>query len=367
MRLAILSRKRTLYSTRRMIEAARARGHEPVVMDPLNFDIRIGTGRPELFYNRRPLKPVGAVVPRIGQSITFYGLAVVRQFEMMGVYTVNGSQAIARSRDKLRSLQLLSRHDIGMPDTVFSRHPEHVRDAIDMVGGAPVIIKLTSGTQGVGVVLADSETAAESMIETLYSLNQNILVQRYIAESKGRDVRAFVVGRKVVAAMTRTADGEEEFRSNIHRGGKGEAVRLPVEYRRTAVKAAEVMGLNVAGVDMLISDKGPLVMEVNSSPGLEGIEGATGVDVAAEIIAFVERDARRHERRRRLAERALRAQARAEAAAANGHGTGHHHGHGHGHNGVTSANGVNGLAAHHPHPSPDTADLSADDIEVPAE
>lgn len=292
MKIAILSRKRSLYSTRRLAEAARARGHEAAVMDPLNFDIRLGRAGPEMFYNKRRVKDIHAVVPRIGQSITFYGLAVVRQFEMMGIYSVNESQAIARSRDKLRSLQLLSRADIAMPDTVFSRHPEHVKYAVDMVGGAPVIIKLTTGTQGIGVMLADTAAAAESMIETMHGLNQNILIQQYIAESKGRDVRAFVVGGKVVASMTRTADGEDEFRSNIHRGGRGESVKLDAEYRRTAVAAARTMGLNVAGVDMLISDHGPMVMEVNSSPGLEGIEAATGVDVADVIMAFIEKQAR---------------------------------------------------------------------------
>lgn len=292
MNIAILSRKRTLYSTRRLIEAARKRGHEVHVMDPLNFDVRLGRNSPQLFYNKRRVSGIDAVVPRIGQSITFYGLAVVLQFEMMGVYCVNGSQAIARSRDKLRCLQLLSRHDIGIPETVFSRHSEHVQYSVEMVGGAPVIIKLNQGTQGVGVMLADSLAAAESMIETMHGLNHNILVQRYIKESKGRDVRAFVVGRKVVAAMTRTAGAEGEFRSNLHRGGYGEGVKLDAEYRKTAVRAADIMGLNVAGVDMLMSDDGPMVVEVNSSPGLEGIEGASGVDIAEKIMVFLEKEAK---------------------------------------------------------------------------
>jgi ribosomal protein S6--L-glutamate ligase len=291
MRIAILSRSARLYSTRRLVDACRKRRHFCRVMDPLAFDIRVGRHSPELFYNKKKVDDIDAVIPRIGPSITFFGLAVVRQFEMMGVYCVNESQAIARSRDKLRALQLLSRHDIGMPDTVFSRHVGHVKHAIDLVGGTPVIIKLIQGTQGVGVVLAESPVTAESMIETLYGLNQNILIQRYVAESRGRDVRAFVVGNKVVAAMTRVAD-EGEFRSNIHRGARGKKVSLNAEYRRTAVQAAGLMGLNIAGVDMLVSERGPLVMEVNSSPGLEGIETATGVNVAGAVVRFVEREAR---------------------------------------------------------------------------
>jgi ribosomal protein S6--L-glutamate ligase len=291
MRIAVLSRSSRLYSTRRLVDACRKRRHECRVMDPLAFDIRLSRSTPELFYGRRKVDGVDAVIPRIGPSITFFGLAVVRQFEMMGVYSVNESQAIARSRDKLRALQLLSRHDVGMPDTVFSRRVGQVKRAIELVGGAPVIIKLVQGSQGVGVILAEAPETAESMIEALYGLNQNILIQRYVAESRGRDVRAFVVGKQVVAAMTRTSE-DGDFRSNIHRGGEGKPVKLSAEYRRTAVQAAQIMGLNVAGVDLLMGEHGPMVLEVNSSPGLEGIETATGVDVAGAIVRFLERNAR---------------------------------------------------------------------------
>jgi ribosomal protein S6--L-glutamate ligase len=289
MRIVILSRQPELYSTRVLAEAARTRGHEVRVLDTLLFDICIRRRKPELLYQGGPVGPVDAVIPRIGASITFYGLAVVRQFEMMGVYCLNESQAIARSRDKLRSLQLLCRHDMGVPPTVFTRQAEHVRDAIGLVHGPPVVVKLLQGTQGIGVVLAESERAASSVIEAFHGLDQNILIQKFIKEAKGADIRALVVGRKVVAAMRRQAVSGE-FRSNLHRGGSATKVRLPAEYRKTALAAARVLGLRMAGVDMLESKEGPMIMEVNSSPGLEGIEKATRVDVAAAVIEHLERE-----------------------------------------------------------------------------
>jgi ribosomal protein S6--L-glutamate ligase len=289
MRLVILSRRPELYSTRMLVEAARMRGHEVRVLDTLQFDIRVSRGGPELFFQGEPVGPVDAVIPRIGASITFYGLAVVRQFEMLGVYCVNESQAIARSRDKLRCLQLLSRHDIGMPPTVYTRQADHVPGCIERVEGPPVVVKLLEGTQGIGVVLAESKPAASSVIEAFHGLEQNILIQKYIKEAKGTDIRALVVGRKVVAAMRRQAV-PGEFRSNIHRGGTAKKIRLPADYRRTALAAARVLGLRFAGVDMIESNEGPMVMEVNSSPGLEGIQKATGEDVAASVIEFVERE-----------------------------------------------------------------------------
>lgn len=289
MRLAILSRKESLYSTRALVEAARARGHDVQVMDTLQFDIRVSKRNPELFYQGKPVGPIDAVIPRIGASITFYGLAVVRQFEMMGVYCLNESQAIARSRDKLRSLQILSRHDIGMPPTVYTRQADHLLECIEHVEGPPVVVKLLQGTQGIGVVLAESTAAASSVIEAFQGLEQNILIQKFIKEANGADIRALVVGRKVVAAMKRQAVSGE-FRSNLHRGGTARKFRLPVEYRKTALAAARVLGLRVAGVDMIESAEGPMVMEVNSSPGLEGIEKATGENVATAIIELIERE-----------------------------------------------------------------------------
>jgi len=285
--LAILSRQPQLYSTRALAEAGEARGHEVRVMDTLQFDIRISRRKPELFYNGEPVEEIDAVIPRIGASITFYGLAVVRQFEMMGVYCLNESQAIARSRDKLRSLQLLCRHDIGVPPTVFTRQADHVPDCIEKVDGPPVVVKLLQGTQGIGVVLAESERAAGSVIEAFHGLDQNILIQKFIKEAKGADIRAFVVGRKVIAAMKRQAIAGE-FRSNLHRGGHAGKFRLPAEYRKTALAAARVLGLHVAGVDLIESDEGPMVMEVNSSPGLEGIQKTTDIDVAGAIIEHLE-------------------------------------------------------------------------------
>lgn len=287
MRIIILSRQESLYSTSALVAAARERGHEVRVLDTLQFDIRISRGNPELFYQGDPVGPVEAVIPRIGASITFYGLAVVRQFEMMGVYCLNESQAIARSRDKLRSLQLLSRHDIGLPPTVYTRQAEHIPACIERVDGPPVVVKLLEGTQGIGVVLAETAMTAHSVIEAFHGLEQNILIQKFIHEAKGSDVRALVVGRKVVAAMKRQAVAGE-FRSNIHRGGTARKARLSIELRRTALAAARVLGLTLAGVDLIASDEGPMVMEVNSSPGLEGIEKTTGVNVAGAIIEHIE-------------------------------------------------------------------------------
>ena len=289
MRIAILSRNESLYSTRALVEAGRKRGHEVRVLDTLQFDIRVSKRSPELFYQAKPVGAVDAVIPRIGASITYYGLAVVRQFEMMGVYCLNESQAIARSRDKLRCLQILSRHDIGMPPTVYTRQAEHVPECIEHVEGPPVVIKLLQGTQGIGVVLAESTAAASSVIEAFQGLEQNILIQKFIKEAAGADIRALVVGRRVVGAMRRQAV-TGEFRSNLHRGGTAKKFRLPAEYRKTALAAARVLGLTVAGVDLIESDEGPMVMEVNSSPGLEGIQKATGADVADAILEHIERE-----------------------------------------------------------------------------
>src|SRR5437762_1744568 len=256
MRLALLSRNAALYSTKVLVEAARKRGHTIHVLDTLQFDIRLSKKTPQLFYQGEPIGAVDAVIPRIGASITFFGLAVVRQFEMMGHYCVNESQAIARSRDKLRCLQILSRHDIGMPPTVYTRQADHINGCIDRVEGPPVVVKLLEGTQGIGVVLAETTAAASSVIEAFHGLDQNILIQKFIKEAKGVDIRALVVGRKVVAAMKRTAVAGE-FRSNLHRGGTAKKVRLAAEFRRTALAAARVLGLRVAGVDLIESAEGP--------------------------------------------------------------------------------------------------------------
>ncbi|MFM1918727.1 MAG: Ribosomal protein modification protein [Candidatus Hydrogenedentota bacterium] len=287
MKIGILSRARSCCSTRRLCEAAEQRGHEVRVLDTLKFAMSLEKQSPELHYRGNPLSHYDAVIPRIGASITFYGLAVVRQFEQMGVYSANSSIGIAVSRDKLRSMQVLSRHDVGLPPTCFVRDGKDVLPAIERLGGVPVIIKLLEGTQGVGVILAETTTVAEAIIQTLHRANQNVLIQKFVRESKGRDIRALVVGDRVVAAMRRRAQGSE-FRSNVHRGATVEPVTLDDAYTHTAVRAAQIIGLTVAGVDMLESDEGPQVMEVNSSPGLEGIEKATGVDVAGEIIANIE-------------------------------------------------------------------------------
>jgi ribosomal protein S6--L-glutamate ligase len=297
-KLAILSRKASLYSTRRLYEAARARGHQVQVVDYLRCYMSIASHRPEVFYLGKSLE-VDAVIPRIGASQTFYGTAVVRQFEMMGAYSLNESQAISRSRDKLRCLQLLARRGIGLPVTGFAHSTKDVDGLIDIVGGAPLVVKLLEGTQGIGVVLAENRKAAESVIEAFRGLEANILVQEYIREAGGQDIRAFVVGGKVVAAMRRTAP-EGEFRSNLHRGGSASKVKITPEERSIAVRSAKAMGLRVCGVDLLRSNHGPVVLEVNSSPGLEGIEGATGIDVADKVIDFIEANAGPNRNRDRI-------------------------------------------------------------------
>lgn len=288
MKIAILSRGPRLYSTRRLKEAAVSRGHEVRVLNPLSCSIEVESGAPRIYYKHRPLSNYDAVIPRIGASVTFFGTAVVRQFEQMGVFCVNPSHAISVSRDKLRALQILSRHRVEIPTTLFVRHTSEIIPGIERMGGPPVVVKLLEGTQGIGVILADSTKVAEAIIETLSGpAKMSVLLQRFVKESKGRDIRAFVVGSRVVAAMRRTAGGDE-FRSNIHRGGTAEVITLDEEYSRVAVHAAQIMGLRMAGVDMLEGKNGPVVMEVNSSPGLEGIETSTGVDVAGEIISMVE-------------------------------------------------------------------------------
>jgi ribosomal protein S6--L-glutamate ligase len=286
MKIGILSRKATLYSTSRLIEACRQRNADVLVLDPLQCVVKLSKKRPEVFHDNERVTGLDGIVPRIGASITFFGLAVLRQFEMIGVFSANESQAIARSRDKLKSLQLLSRHDIGIPPTAFARRREDIRSAIRKVGGAPVILKLLEGTQGKGVILAESVKSAESVLDAMNALGQNILIQAFVEEAQGTDFRAIVVGGRVVAAMSRHA-ASGEFRSNLHRGGTATGVTLDPLYESTAVHAAEVLGLNIAGVDMIPSKDGPMVLEVNSSPGLEGIEGATGIDVAGAIVDFV--------------------------------------------------------------------------------
>ena len=291
MNIAILSRNPKLYSTRRLVEAGETRGHSMRVIDPLRCYMSIASQRPTIHYRGEELSGFDALIPRIGASITFYGTAVARQFEMMGVYNVNESVAISRSRDKLRSLQLLARKGIGLPVTGFAHSTQYTEDLIDLAGGAPLVIKLLEGTQGIGVVLTETRKAAESVIEAFRGLNKHILVQEFIKEAQGTDIRCLVVGEKVVAAMKRQAR-EGEFRSNLHRGGSASIARLTPEERSTAVRSARIMGLNVAGVDLLRSNHGPVVMEVNSSPGLEGIESATGKDVAGLITQFVEKQAK---------------------------------------------------------------------------
>ena len=296
MKIGILSRNRTLYSTRRLVEAGLERGHEVRVIDTLRCYMNIAPHRPAIHYRGEVLAGFDAMIPRIGASITFYGTAVLRQFEMMGVYPLNESVAITRSRDKLRALQLLSRKGIGLPITGFARSPDDIEDLIKMVGGAPLVIKLLEGTQGIGVVLAETTKAAESVIEAFMGLKANILVQEYISEAEGSDIRCFVIGDRVVAAMKRQAM-EGEFRSNLHRGGTASQIKITPEERSTAVRAARIMGLNVCGVDVLRSDHGPLVMEVNSSPGLEGVETATDKDIAGMVFEFIEKNARPHRTR----------------------------------------------------------------------
>lgn len=298
MKIAILSRNRKLYSTRRLVEAAETRGHEVRVLDTLKCYMDIATAKPGISYRDERLDYFDAVIPRIGASITSYGLAVLRQFEMMGTFPLNESVAIGRSRDKLRSLQLLSRKGVGLPLTSFAHHVENTRDLIKLVGGPPLVVKLLEGTQGKGVVLAETFKAAESVIDAFRELGANFLVQEFIKEAGGADVRCLVVGNKVVAAMERKAK-EGEFRSNLHRGGTASLTKLSPQERATAVKAARTMGLNVAGVDLLRAASGPLVMEVNSSPGLEGIEHATGKDVANMIVRYIEENAKPNRTRTR--------------------------------------------------------------------
>jgi len=287
MKLAILSRAPRSYSTQRLRSAALDRGHQVKVLNTLRFAIDLSADVPDLQFRGRQLSDYDAVLPRIGNSITYFGTAVVRQFEQMDVYTPNTANGITSSRDKLRCFQILSRHNIAMPPTMFVQDRADVIPAVHQVGGAPVVIKLLEGTQGIGVILAPGLKVAEAIIETLQSTRQNVLIQKFVKESKGRDVRALVVGDRVVAAMRRTAKGDE-FRSNVHRGGTVEAVDLDPEFERIAVRASQIMGLKVAGVDLLESDDGPLVMEVNSSPGLEGIEAATKLDVAGAIIDYID-------------------------------------------------------------------------------
>jgi len=291
MRIGVLSTNRNLYSTKRLIEAGEERGHDMRVINHKRCYMNITAHNPAVHYRGEKIKALDAIIPRIGASVSFYGTAVVRQFEMMGVYSVNESVAITRSRDKLRALQLLSRKGIGMPVTGFANSPDDTDDLLASVGGAPVVIKLLEGTQGVGVVLAETNKAAASVIEAFRGLNADFMVQEFIKEAGGSDIRCFVIGEKVVASMKRTGK-EGEFRSNLHRGGTAEVIKITPEERSTAVRSARVMGLNVAGVDLLRSNHGPVVMEVNSSPGLEGIENATGKDVAGLIIGFIEKNAK---------------------------------------------------------------------------
>ncbi len=293
MKILILARNPRLYSHQRLVEVGQKRGHEMRVVNTLRCYMNITSHNPEVRYGGKVLDGYDAVIPRIGASVTFYGLAVLRQFEMMGVYSLNESVAIGRSRDKLRSLQLLARKGIGLPVTGFAHATTETEDLIRLVGGAPLVIKLLEGTHGQGVVLADSQRAAESIIDSFRRLKAHFLVQEFIEESKGADIRCFVVGGKVVASMKRQGK-EGEFRSNLHQGGTASKIKITPEERSTAVRAAKSMGLNVCGVDLLRSNHGPVVMEINSTPGLEGIEGATGIDIAGTIIEFIERTAEPH-------------------------------------------------------------------------
>ncbi len=297
MKIAILSRNKNLYSTQRLIEAANSRGHEAVVVDFLRCYMNIASHKPTIHLHGKELNDVDAVIPRIGASVSFYGAAVVRQFEMMGTLSLNKSVGITRSRDKLHSLQMLSCKGIGLPITGFANRPDEIEDLIRMVGGAPLVIKLISGTQGIGVVLAETKQAASSVIEAFMGLKANILVQEYIEEAKGADIRCFVVGGRVIAAMERRAKAGE-FRSNLHRGGTSKLIKITPEERSTAVRSAKILGLNVAGVDILRSNHGPVVMEVNSSPGLEGIEKVTDKDIAGMMIDFLEKTAEPKKKRK---------------------------------------------------------------------
>ncbi|MEH6663175.1 MAG: 30S ribosomal protein S6--L-glutamate ligase [Parasphingorhabdus sp.] len=291
MKIAMLARNPRLYSHRRLVEAAEERGHELRILNTLRCTMNITSHRPSILYNGETLSGFDAVIPRIGASITHYGLAVLRQFEMMGVWPLNESVAVGRSRDKLRSMQIFAKHGLGLPVTAFAHDPKQTDEVLKIVGGAPAVIKLLEGTQGIGVVLGETNNSAKSVIEAFRGLNVNILVQEFIKEAGSSDIRIFVVGGKVVAAMMRTG-AEGDFRSNLHRGGSAKMVKITPEERSTAIRAAKVMGLNVAGVDVLRANHGPVIMEVNSSPGLEGIEAATGKDVAGQIIEFIEAKAK---------------------------------------------------------------------------
>tara|TARA_R110002020_G_scaffold225869_1_gene436124 strand:+ start:777 stop:1682 length:906 start_codon:yes stop_codon:yes gene_type:complete len=291
MKIAMLARNPNLYSHKRLKEAAEGRGHQLDIINTLRCYMNIASRRPEVYYNGEKLEGYDAVIPRIGASVTFYGLAVLRQFEMQGVYPLNESVGIGRSRDKLRSMQLLARDGIGLPVTTFAHDPKQTDEVLELAGGAPVVIKLLEGTQGIGVVLADTKRSAVSVVEAFRGAGVNILLQEFIKEAGGTDIRAIVVGGKVVAAMKRTG-AEDDFRSNLHRGGSAKVIKLSPEERSTAIRSAKSMGLNVCGVDMLRSNHGPVVMEVNSSPGLEGVENATGLDIAGMIIEYLEKNAK---------------------------------------------------------------------------
>lgn len=299
MKIAILSRNKNLYSTSRLKEAAEQRGHEAIVVDHLGCSLIGEHKNPRVIYNNKDMSDVDAIIPRIGASVTFYGTAVVRQFEMRDTFAVNSSIAIVRSRDKLRSTQIFSRHDIGIPKTIYTNHPKKLDPLIDEIGGAPVVIKLLEGTQGIGVVLAETKKAAKSVVEAFHGLKANLLIQEFIAEAGGADIRAFVVNGKVVGAMKRQG-AEGEFRSNLHQGGTATAIKLTPKQRAVALAAAKAMGLNMAGVDMIESSRGPLVLEVNSSPGLEGIEKATGKDIAGEVIKYIEKNAGKNAKKDRV-------------------------------------------------------------------
>ena len=289
MKVVILSRNPKCYSTKRLVEAGEKRGHEMLVLDHTKCVLIIEKNRPHIIYREKEITGISAVIPRVGASVTFYGASVVRQFEMMKIFTAVESQALVRSRDKLRSLQLLARAGIGMPKTAFASNTKYVDNLIEQAGGVPCVIKLLEGTQGIGVILAETKASAKSVIEAFLDVKVNLLVQEFVKEAKGADIRAFVVDGQIVGAMKRTGI-EGEFRSNLHRGGKAEAIKLSPEEKTTAIRSAKKLGLGIAGVDMLQSNRGPLVMEVNSSPGLQGIEGATGVDIAGKIIEYVERN-----------------------------------------------------------------------------
>lgn len=298
LKILILSRNKTLYSTERLIETIESRGHEATVLDHLKCDIVIEQDNPCIYFQGEKVENVDAVIPRIGASVTFYGASVVRQFEMMNVFAAVESQALVRSRDKLRSLQILARANVGLPKTVFTNYSKEVKKLIESVGGAPLIVKLLEGTQGYGVVLAPTRKAAESIIDAFHSMKARIIVQEFIEEAKGADIRAFIVDNKVVGAMKRQGK-EGEFRSNLHQGGSGEIIKLSKNEREVALRAAKAMGLSIAGVDLLQSKRGPLVLEVNSSPGLEGIEKSTGKNIAAEIIEYVEKKVKLLKQRKR--------------------------------------------------------------------